>query len=106
MSNGCSSCDEPAKDVERAWPSLGVVRATRKLVRMGSVAAEARLCVVSAEQLSAGRSAGHAEHGPALSSRSGLTRKYPKNASLFWAKKPPKKETRENTCFLWLPMLY
>src|SRR5206468_9479099 len=26
--------NRPAKDVERAWPSLGVVRATRMLVRM------------------------------------------------------------------------
>src|SRR2546430_10130606 len=103
MSNGCSSCDEPAKDVERAWPSLGVVRATRKLVCMGSVAAEARLCVVSAEQLSAGRSAGYAEHGPALSSRSGLTRKYPKNASLFWAKKPPKKRPAKTLVFFGFP---
>src|SRR2546421_2821879 len=70
---------------------------------MGSVAAEARLCVVSAEQLSAGRSAGYAEHGPALSSRSGLTRKYPKNASLFWAKKPPKKRPAKTLVFFGFP---
>jgi hypothetical protein len=72
----------------------------------GSAAAEACLCVVSAEQLSAGRSAGYAEREPALGSRSYLTRKCPENVSLFRTKTPPKKETRANTCFLWLPMLY
>jgi len=71
-----------------------------------SAPAEARLCVVSAEQLSAGRSAGRAEHGPALVSRSGLTRKCPENASLIVGQNSSKKETRANPCFLWLPMLY
>src|SRR5947209_2979134 len=62
--------------------------------------------VGQAEQCGAGRSSGYAEHGPALGSCRELTRKCRKNASLFGAKNASKKETRGNTCFLWLPMLY
>jgi len=57
----------------------------------GSVAAEALVCVVLAEQLSAGRSDDLAEQGPALGSSSGLTRECPKLAPLFGPKNSQKK---------------
>ena len=65
-----------------------------------------RLCLALSEELIAGRSGGEAERGPALGSRSGLTRKYPQIDPLFSSKKSPKREPRAKPCIIWLPMLY